>query len=63
MDELNVSNFINKSKNLSASRSGAVFGERDYNEGLKVGVFSYFISKCKCYGPNETNFKDFCWKL
>ena len=48
---------------LSALRSGAVFGEWDYNEGLKVGIFSYFISKRKCYGQNETNFKDFCWKL
>ena len=26
-------------KDLSASRSGAVFGEWDYNEGLKFGVF------------------------
>ena len=51
------------SKGLSDSRSGAVFGEWDYNEGLKFGVFSYLISRCKCYGPNETNFMDFCWKL
>ena len=48
---------------MSASRSGAVFGEWDYNEGLKVGLFSYLISRYKCYGPKETNFMDFCWKL
>ena len=51
------------SKDLSASRSGAVFGEWDFNEGLKVGVYSYLIRKCKCYRPNKTNFMDFHQKL
>ena len=32
-------------KGLSASRSGGVFGEWDYNEGLKFGVFSYLTSR------------------
>ena len=48
---------------LSSSHSGAVFGEWDYNEGLKIGVISYLISRCKCYGPNKTNFMDFHQKL
>ena len=60
--------FINRSyipnlKELSSSRSGAVFGECDYNDGLKIGFFSYLISRCKCYRPKKTNFMDFCWKL
>ena len=50
-------------KGLSDSRSGGVFRERDYNEGLKVSIFSYFISRYKCCGPNETNFMDFGQKL
>ena len=54
---------MKKSKDLSSSRSGGVFCERDYNEGLKVGVFSYLIYRYKCYRPNETNFIDFCWIL
>ena len=50
-------------KGLSDSRSGGVFCERDYNEGLKIGVFTYSIGRCKCYGPNKTNFMDFHQKL
>ena len=48
-----------KLKGLSDLRSGGVFGEWDYNEGLKFGVFSYLFSSCKCFGPNKTNFMDF----
>ena len=50
-------------KGLSDSRSGATNKYLDYNEGLKIGVFSYLISTYKCYGPNETNFMDFGQKL
>ena len=54
---------ILKWKGLSDSRSGGVFCEWDNNEGLKVGVFSYFIRRYKCCGPNKTNFMDFDQKL
>ena len=50
-------------KDLSDSSAGWIFFRQHYNEGLKFGVFSYLISRCKCYRPNKTNFMDFCWKL
>ena len=50
--KMRISNFNFCLKGLSDSRSGGVFCERYYNEGLKVGVFSYFISRYKCCGPN-----------
>ena len=63
--KLNLNFFTKKkkSKGLSDSRSGATNKYLDYNEGLKIGVFSYLISTYKCYGPNETNFMDFGQKL
>ena len=48
-----------QSKELSDLRSGAVFGEWDYYEGLKFGNFRYCMCRSKCFGPNETNFMDF----
>ena len=50
-------------KELSDSRSGAVFGEWDYNEGLKFGNFRYFMCRSKCFGPNKTNFINLWQKL
>ena len=52
-----------RSKDMSDSRSGATNKYLDYNEGLKIGFFSYLISTYKCYGPNKTNFMDFGQKL
>ena len=40
---VDLSPMAGKLKDLSDSRSGGVFCERDYNEGLKVGVFSYLM--------------------
>ena len=35
-------------KGLSDSSSGAIFRETYFNEGLKFGIFSYFIYRYKC---------------
>ena len=50
-------------KELSDSSSGGVFGEWDYNEGLKFGDFRYWMCRSKCFGPNETNFINLWQKL
>ena len=46
-------------KALSDLSSGDIFRETYFNEGLKFSVFSYFICRYKCFGPNETNFMNF----
>ena len=53
------SHFFKRIKELSDSSSGGVFGEWDYNEGLKFGDFKYCMCRSKCFGPNETNFMNF----
>ena len=56
LEWMKIRKMFQKLKGLSDSRSGAVFGEWDYNEGLKFGNFRYFMCRSKCFGPNKTNF-------